>query len=124
MGGKKIVPVSCLTHPISSTNLRFYPALKLRFYHPFKIMFLPRLKNIFMLLLPAKNFNFALNLYLHFLHRLCLFSWLNYNFATSVKLQSCRQLPDTLPLVHLIYDFIPEKNYDFVISSKLRFPIV
>ncbi|MFS7890715.1 hypothetical protein Hanom_Chr00s000119g01623281 [Helianthus anomalus] len=45
---------------IEPTNLGFYPNLKLRFCYQFKIMFLPPFKNKFTLLLPAKNFNFAL----------------------------------------------------------------
>ncbi|MFS7994210.1 hypothetical protein Hanom_Chr12g01103191 [Helianthus anomalus] len=68
MGGKGMVPRSCLWHsPIGLTNLRFYPALKLRFCHQFKIMFFPRLKinlrfrsQVNISILPlVKNYDFA-----------------------------------------------------------------
>ncbi|MFS7968562.1 hypothetical protein Hanom_Chr09g00799001 [Helianthus anomalus] len=59
MGGRGNTARHAWYSSISSTNLLFYPALKLRFYHQFKIMILPPLKNKFTLLLPAKYFNFA-----------------------------------------------------------------
>ncbi|MFS7906227.1 hypothetical protein Hanom_Chr01g00056831 [Helianthus anomalus] len=52
--------LGCLTFLYWPTKLRFYSVLKLRFYYQFKIMFLPPLKNKFTLLLPAKNFDFAI----------------------------------------------------------------